>query len=1523
MDNTAIMIVRVFHPVKLERDIEVPLNISAYDLFVAINEAFDLGYDTTQKETCYLSTENPISFLVGDKLLSDYGLRNGTVVNVLCRNMERTGLVSNYFRYDFSKASFDCAIDLKSRGKTTIGNETSCDLFEPRVDNPKVKVGIINQQGKYLLEAEKGTKISINGRIVMFDDSPIPIHNYDFINILYDCFYFHNGTLYMGQNSGLKRNGVICKDINESIGAMKYPEFVRNSRLKLKINDEPITLLAPKEKPHKPKSNLLLKLMPAIGMIALTVLLRGVMGGTNLSFILFSVGSVSMGAIVSVFTIINENKEYNQQLVDRQIGYRKYIEDKKKEIEEKRKEELQLLDSIYYRYDETSEFIPNFSGSLFDRIPSDDDFLEIRIGTGTIDAVRKVDYKPQEKYESDDDDLIDLPLQIAEEYRKLSNAPILVQLKNANVVGVVGEDASLYEMMKIMYFDLCIRQHYDDVMTFLIIKEDEIEKYAWIKWFKHINNRKFRNIVCDNQSKDTVFEYLYTELSRRSSSKEKEHLPHIVVFAMDDFGIKEHPVSKFIEKAADYGATFIFFENTRDYIPLGCSQLVLIDSVREGRIIKNENTEIVEFTYVKIADNDLYNASYKLAPVYSQEVSLEGGLTNGITLFELLGVRKSEELDIISRWNSSDVTQSMAVPIGVRNGNEVVYLNIHDNHNDDNAHGPHGLVAGTTGSGKSEVLMTYILSTAISFSPYEVAFLIIDFKAGGMGTQFKNLPHTLGVITDIDGKEIERSLTSIRAEMERRKHLFAEAFEGEDNDHHIDDYIAAWKAKKVSIPLPHLIIIVDEFQELKKQFPDFMEALNTIAATGRTYGVHLILATQKPKGQVDPKVESNSRFRICLKVQSEEDSREVIKTPLAAEIREAGRAYLMVGNNEIFELFQSAYSGASENIEQLSQESEFCVSSIDFAGRRKNIYEKRRKKDKKSENASSQKAAVVGLVESSFIQSGLTKLPGICQPPLETLIEYKESSQIQGTGIYSVLGVYDDPAHQKQERYIVDVSIQHLLIVGSLQSGKTNLLQLIIRDLSEKYTPNEVNFYAIDYSSMILTNFQTLHHMGGVVVPNEEEKLNNLFKLIITEISSRKQRLKAIGVSSYTAYKEAGRNDMPIILLIIDNFAALKERYLGDSNTTLLTILREGLSVGISVVVANGSTKGMEAKYLQYFGCRVGFYHNNSEEYGNLFGVFKMTGDAIPGRGKVSIERAILECQFYLSFKGEKEIDRVREIEAFCKKMNSKNATKRAPLIPVIPEVLMENAIRKEYSTYYSSYDIILGFDYATLQPKRISLSGLNLIVSGIPDSGKGNFAKYIISCLERDKSNAPTEIVIFDRASIKKFESIAQTYTVVSRYEMSPTNMATICQEWKAELELRKQLVLSNNGDMSVLYDKPLLLMICEDSSKDLLDGFDENLFKYFPYKFSWIISSLENIKLPPINAPKLYKAKSAGAGFMFFGNMAASKCMDEYASIQPTDKSKWNAFEMEQGDAFYVDTRDSTKIYRLKTVLHQDHVQ
>lgn len=203
---------------------------------------------------------------------------------------------------------------------------------------------------------------------------------------------------------------------------------------------------------------------------------------------------------------------------------------------------------------------------------------------------------------------------------------------------------------------------------------------------------------------------------------------------------------------------------------------------------------------------------------------------------------------------------------------------------------------------------------------YDVGFVIIDFKGGGMANQFKDLPHMMGAITNIDGREINRSLLSIKAELVKRQSLFAQA-----GVNHINDYIKLFKKGAVEQPLPHLIIIVDEFAELKAEFPDFMKELISAARIGRTLGVHLILATQKPAGVVDAQIWSNSKFKLCLKVQTKEDSNEVIKTPLAAEIVEPGRAYFQVGNNEIFELFQSAYSGVKVT-DDGDDKSKICAS---------------------------------------------------------------------------------------------------------------------------------------------------------------------------------------------------------------------------------------------------------------------------------------------------------------------------------------------------------------------------------------------------------------------------------------------------------------------------------------------------------------------------------------------------------------------------------------------------------------------
>ena len=205
-----------------------------------------------------------------------------------------------------------------------------------------------------------------------------------------------------------------------------------------------------------------------------------------------------------------------------------------------------------------------------------------------------------------------------------------------------------------------------------------------------------------------------------------------------------------------------------------------------------------------------------------------------------------------------------------------------------------------------------------------------------MVNQFRTLPHLNGAITNIDGREIERSLLSIRAELRKRQELFAQY-----SVNHIDAYIKKYKAGETDKPLPHLILIVDEFAELKSDQPEFMKELISTARIGRSLGVHLILATQKPSGVVDNQIWSNSKFKLCLKVQNKEDSTEVLKSPLAAEIKEPGRAYLQVGNNEIFQLFQSAYSGAQASVDIDGNQKKYRISKVSLSGRRQVILKRR------------------------------------------------------------------------------------------------------------------------------------------------------------------------------------------------------------------------------------------------------------------------------------------------------------------------------------------------------------------------------------------------------------------------------------------------------------------------------------------------------------------------------------------------------------------------------------------------------
>lgn len=1471
--------------IKLGNDISCEFRLNS-DYFFE-----DIEIELKKNGEWHLSCQDNIYISRGDirKLLFTE-MKHGDVINICYANSGELAFELRFLiNFESATYNYNWIIDLTKANEVVISDKTGADIELQSVFGKNTLIYVKKTaQGAKLVEQYSPYGVYVNGRKI---DKSIILEDCDFVSVADFSVYYCNGKIYFD-----KSNVTVNKEcaVNSYYRyETQYPLFVRNARIKSQIDEEKIKILDPESPPKKPEVNIVMSLMPAIVMFVLVVVLRGIMNTSGGTYIIFSVCSMGMGIVTSVLSIVNGQRKYKKECENRKEKYLAYIESKKKEITECREVELECLRDTYYSTEQDLEHINSFSYHLFDREPKDEDFLDVYLGTGNRIARKKIDYKPQEKLESGDE-LSQIPAKISEKYRNIQNAPIVVGLRNANAIGVVGSREKLYQMLKCFMVDLISRQYYGDVSIYALLDGDT-DKYNWMRYVPHMHKNKiYRNIVCDNESKNNIFEYLYKELSERSNKKETRGFN--VILVMKEHGIKSHPISEYIDKASEINTVFVFFEEKEEHLPLHCSKIIRLTENNNGILFESNNKTVQQrFNYANVSDEDICAATKILAPVFCEEISLESSLRKSISLFELLGIYNVKDINLAKRWNFSRIYESMAVPLGVNVKDDIVYLDLHEKH-----HGPHGLVAGTTGSGKSELLQTYILGAATMFHPYEIGFVIIDFKGGGMVNQFKNLPHLIGSITNIDGKAIERSLKSIKAELLKRQNLFAEA-----EVNHIDKYIRKYKAGEVKVALPHLVIIVDEFAELKAEQPEFMKELISTARIGRSLGVHLILATQKPAGQVNEQIWSNSKFKLCLKVQTKEDSNEVLKSPVAAEIREPGRAYLQVGNNEVFELLQSGFSGSPEKVDD-NRMKYIKINSLDFNGNRKVIFEQ---KTEKNASSRTQLEAIVDYVEKYCKDNNIIKLQDICLPALPEVVTYdsKKYNVTNTNGLISSVGIYDDPDNQYQGIAMLSLGTQNTIIIGSAQSGKTNLLEMLIRNMAEFYSPVELNMYIIDFGSMVLKNFEKLAHVGGVVCSSEDEKLKNLFKYLEEQLVYRRKKLVSVGVSSYLAYKEAGYEDIPQIIVFIDNLTALRELYLQD-NDYLLKLCREGVSVGINFVVANAQTSGLGYKYLANFSSRVALFCNESGEYSTLFGSCRMRPDEVPGRGLVEIDKAIYECQMFLAFAGEKEIDRVYEMHKFIEKVNEKNQGKSAMPIPEIPETLTEDYLFDNLGDFASKDKLIVGLSYETVAPLCFEIMKNNLLaITGAEKSGKTNFIRYIVNAFQ--KSSQYLDLIVFD--DYRKKLSNLKSKSGATEYEITSERTKDIITELKLYLEERYQQMiagndLENNWKVVIVNNEDVVSSISND--KEMVTIFKNIIGKFKMLNVYIIISCLPNTNIA-FGAPEIYKTIKETRNIMYFDNLDNCKVVDIPLAIIRNNKKR-----VAVGDAYYIVGNDC---YKVKTPL------
>lgn len=1316
--------------------------------------------------------------------------------------------------FDYEQKDYRRKIDISLKSEIRIGGSSQADIYVEDAYLGKDAIRLVKTRDSWEV-VDEGVKygVYVNGARI---EQRKRISSMDFFAIAGYSFYLKDNDLYTTVNDEMHISGLSFFDESEQRSHLIYPKFNRNTRIQYRIPEVELEIQQPVQKPGKPRKNLAVSLIPALVMLAMTILLRGVMGGGG-TFVIYSAVSMSMGIIMSVVTFIQEKKTYQEEDQKRINTYNAYIEKKREEIEQVRANELRVRNLIYESLESSVKEADDFGKRLFERTVDDPDFLQVYLGRGRIRSANQVEYTKQE-FVDPEDSLATIPEAISKEYQYIEDAPIVADFRVSNGVGVVGAKEKNKELLKNITLDLALRHFYREVKFVYIFEEEDQKGMEWVRWLHNVENSQLdvKNIICDEESKNLLLENLYSILSEResikSTNKEAVFDEQYIVFVTSTEIISSHPISKFIKNSTEYGFTFVFFVEYAEYLPLGCTEVISLGEAYNGNVLKTvDGDNKVEFLYPNISNEQASYVALRLGATMVDEVSLEGQLTKNITMFELLNIISIEDLNLEERWNCSMVYKSLAAPIGVKGKNEIVSLDIGDKAG---AHGPHGLVAGTTGSGKSEVLQTYILSMVSLYHPYEVGFVVIDFKGGGMANQFKNLPHLIGTITNIDGREINRSLLSIKAELIKRQERFSAC-----GVNHINDYIKLYKAGKVDTPLPHLIMIVDEFAELKSEYPDFMKEIISAARIGRTLGIHLILATQKPAGVVDNQIWSNSKFKLCLKVQTKEDSNEVLKTPLAAEIVEPGRAYFQVGNNEIFELFQSAYSGSNVPTGNEINERTFSIHEVNIWGKKKLVYTN--KKKKVVQESTTQLQAIVDYVSDYCEEKGIKRLPGICLPSLPDVIktdalQYENSEEF---GIVIPVGIYDDPEQQRQGEVLLEPSKENIYIVGSAQSGKTVLLQTIVYGLMKKYTTEQINLYLVDCGSMVLKIFETSSHVGGVVLSNEEEKCKNLFKLLNTMIIERKKQLSGIGVGNYAAYLEAGYTDMPMVVVIIDNMAAFKEYFPGQAEE-LNSLSREAQGVGISLIITAPASNALNYRTQSNFGKKIVLNCNDANEYSNVFGHCKETPKENAGRGLFMYEKRILEYQAAIFGESEKEADRSQEMVEYIKQRNGECAGK-ARAIPMVPEELLLMESMKENSRIFRNRGMIpIGMDFATVDYSILDMNAQGSLTLLGDEASK---AQFVINFMRTLNCNIVfhnvVATVIDDRA---KSMQECREYGFVRAYVTDTAEALVTIAEFADEMARRREeereeeeytLLVINNADV--------FRRICSDknSSKSLAE--------------------------------------------------------------------------------------------------------
>lgn len=1205
-------------------------------------------------------------------------------------------------------------VDASRPEPVTIGRGSRCHIryTDPMVSEAHAQ--ITRMGDLYILEDRQST----NGTFV--NGKQIHVHTLadgDRITIGGNKLRFQGGKLCLATSGRLQTSLVPTGQQGPEEAFPKPPKqdqpppaFQPSPMLAVKLPEGEVVIPSPSVKGEKQPFNWV-TLLPSVGML-LTALLIGTMSGAASAAL--SMVMAVMSVITGVATYYVQNNRTLKLALEQRKRYTELLDAKKREIAVLHAQQAEGLLQISPDLPARMAIVRERQRRMWERTPQSTTFLWLRLGRGDIPFLMQVKLAGG-NLEQADADLVNEMNRIAAESRQVKNAPVSFSLAEYPLVGAVGLRRDVLSWMRAMALDLAVHHTYDEVKLVAVFPQEETAEWESLRWLPHVwDGQKSRRMLASAQAGvQQLFDTLTEILKQREALCREEkgpevRIPHYVFLLGDPQLIAQEPLIPYLLKSAQLlGVSCIFLYDKIESLPRECEVILLREAACGKLIYRDMAGADIALTPDTLPAKELDRVARAMAPVRLMKRGKDFDLPQKVSFFEMYGVESPNALNIAERWKQSTPYLGLRVPVGLTSGGKTLELLLGEG---SRSHGIHGLVAGMTRSGKSEFLQTLILSLAASYSPLDVAFVLIDYKGGATANAFRGMPHLAGIIDNIGLNEknlsggadeaselkrrVHRALASLYSESRRRQMLLAGA--GVNN---IMQYQKKYRNGELAEPLPHLLIIADEFAELKQASPEFIDKLVSIARTGGSLGIKLILATQRPSGVVDPQIKSNAGYKVCLQVESRDDSREMLDKPDAALINNPGRAYLKVGEGVVYELFQSAWSGAPAEARGGDDEGIFEVS---LDGSRQplkiDIHQPALK------DGPTQLAVTVSHIIGLAREIGLPSAISVWLPPLPAVLPLMELEKLSAPeNRLPLLGLVDDSEAQRQYPYEADFfRTGNLVVYGGPGAGKTTLLQTLILSMARCYTPEDFSILVLDFGVRAMRVLEALPLVGGVAMGDQEERVRYAFRLISQEMNSRRKLFSQVGAASLSAYREAVKTPLPAILLVIDNLPSLLEWY-PNLDDPLLMLARDGGSLGVYLAVTAGAN-ALKGQLSACFGMTVALRLGGLMEYGNVninIGehMGRMVPAPLPGRGLVRGERT-LEFQAALPAPGDSEMERNRIIQTFIGTLPLPKVDVPTYPIPVLPESLaVERLLADCGDMWANGCALPLGLDMEAIEP--------------------------------------------------------------------------------------------------------------------------------------------------------------------------------------------------------------------------------